>query len=209
MAEHDDIERFRRNLQDEVDGAALYAALAEAETDPVRKDLFLQLSEAESSHAKVWREKLAAAGITDIHYLPTLRTRVLARLARRFEFALLHDQFRIRKGAFERARLAPAHQSSAMIKMKMRQDHVRDVAGLHPERAKMIDEPSFAVVENLSLGGRKPIADPGINQDRLAAFYDQGASEIEPDAILLVGRMLALPEFAGHHAEHASAVVPP
>lgn len=84
MAEHDEIERFRKNLQDEVDGAALYAALAAAETDPVRKDLFLQLSEAESGHAKVWREKLAAAGITDVQYLPTLRTRVLARLARRF-----------------------------------------------------------------------------------------------------------------------------
>src|SRR6266480_4327797 len=78
------IGRYRTNLQDELDGAALYAALAAAEADPVRKDLFLQLSQAEAEHAKVWKEKLAAAGIQDVRYAPSLRTRLLARLARRF-----------------------------------------------------------------------------------------------------------------------------
>ena len=52
-----DIERYERNLREELDGAALYAALAEAEADPVRKDLFLQLSEAEAGHATVWRDR--------------------------------------------------------------------------------------------------------------------------------------------------------
>ena len=56
-----DVARFRDNLQDEVEGAALYAALAAAETDPVRKDLFLQLSQAEAGHAQFWRDKLVAA----------------------------------------------------------------------------------------------------------------------------------------------------
>jgi vacuolar iron transporter family protein len=79
-----DIERFKSNLHDEIDGAALYAALASAEKDPVRKDLFLQLAEAESRHAEFWRKKLAAHGIQDIKHVPSLRTRVLARLARRF-----------------------------------------------------------------------------------------------------------------------------
>src|SRR5207302_11156108 len=65
-----EIERYRTNLQDELDGAALYAALAAAEADPVRKDLFLQLSQAEAEHAKVWKEKLAAAGIQDVRYAP-------------------------------------------------------------------------------------------------------------------------------------------
>jgi VIT1/CCC1 family predicted Fe2+/Mn2+ transporter len=76
--------RFRKNLQDELDGAALYAALAAAESDPVRKDLFLQLSQAETGHAEVWRDKLAAAGVTDLRFTPSVRTRLLARLARRF-----------------------------------------------------------------------------------------------------------------------------
>jgi VIT1/CCC1 family predicted Fe2+/Mn2+ transporter len=80
----DDIERYRTNLRDELNGAALYAALAAAEADPLRKDLFLQLSQAESNHAKLWRDKLADAGLKDEHFVPGFRTRLLAKLARRF-----------------------------------------------------------------------------------------------------------------------------
>jgi hypothetical protein len=79
-----DIQRYRDNLRDELNGAALYAALAAAEADPLRKDLFPQLSQAEAHHAGVWREKLAAAGVHDEAFVPDLRTRLLARLARHF-----------------------------------------------------------------------------------------------------------------------------
>jgi VIT1/CCC1 family predicted Fe2+/Mn2+ transporter len=79
-----DIQRYRDNLRDELNGAALYGALAAAETDPIRKDLFLQLAQAESSHAHLWREKLAAAGVHDERFVPALRTRLLAKLAQRF-----------------------------------------------------------------------------------------------------------------------------
>src|SRR5438270_13829838 len=79
-----EIARYEKNLREELDGAALYAALAAAEADPVRKDLFLQLSQAEAEHAKVWKEKLAAAGIEDVRYAPSLRMRLLAWLALRF-----------------------------------------------------------------------------------------------------------------------------
>lgn len=90
MTEHkskssaEDIARFRRNLRDELDGAALYAALARAETDQVRKDLFQQLSESEAEHAGHWRDKLRAAGVADTTYQPGFRTRLLGRLARWF-----------------------------------------------------------------------------------------------------------------------------
>lgn len=80
----DNIQRYRDNLRDELNGAALYAALAAAEVDPLRKDLFLQLSQAEERHARLWREKLAAAGVHDESFVPGLRTRLLARLARLF-----------------------------------------------------------------------------------------------------------------------------
>ena len=79
-----EIERYKANLRDELNGAALYAALAAAETDLIRKDLFMQLAEAESSHAKLWQEKLAAAGIDEKQFAPAFRTRLLARLARLF-----------------------------------------------------------------------------------------------------------------------------
>jgi VIT1/CCC1 family predicted Fe2+/Mn2+ transporter len=80
----DDIQRFRANLIDELNGAALYNALAAAERDANRRDIFLQLAAAETRHARFWRDKLAAAGVTDVPFAPTLRTRVLSALARRF-----------------------------------------------------------------------------------------------------------------------------
>src|ERR1700757_3381405 len=81
----DDIQRYRDNLRDELDGAALYTAIAAAEPDPLRKDLFLQLAQAEARHAELWRGKLGAAGIEEErHYVPSFRTRLLAKLAERF-----------------------------------------------------------------------------------------------------------------------------
>ena len=79
-----DIQRYRDNLRDELNGAALYGALAAAETDPIRKDLFLQLAQAESSHAQLWRDKLSAAGVQDERFVPGFRTRLLGKLAQRF-----------------------------------------------------------------------------------------------------------------------------
>jgi vacuolar iron transporter family protein len=84
MPDTSDIKRFKRNLRDELDGAALYAALSAAEKDPVRKDLFLQLSRAEAEHANVWRGKLKAAGGGDVRFTTSFKTRVLAALAKRF-----------------------------------------------------------------------------------------------------------------------------
>lgn len=80
-----DHRRYRENLRDELNGAALYRALAEAEPDAQRKDLFQQLAQAENEHAQFWRAKLAAAGVaTPRAFAPDLRTRLLGRLARWF-----------------------------------------------------------------------------------------------------------------------------
>ena len=84
MLSNPDIKRYQDNLRDELNGAALYAALAASESDPLRKDLFLQLAQAESSHAQLWRDKLSAAGVQDDRFVPGFRTRLLAKLAQRF-----------------------------------------------------------------------------------------------------------------------------
>jgi len=84
VSKRDDIARWRTNLRDELEGSALYKALADAERDPVRRDLFLQLSGAEAEHANTWREKLAAEGVHEPAPAPALRTRMLGWLARRF-----------------------------------------------------------------------------------------------------------------------------
>lgn len=78
------IRRYRDNLQDEIDGAALYTALSRYEQDPTRKDLFLQLAQAEDEHANLWRDKLMAAGLSDLPLGPSLKTRLLIRLAQHF-----------------------------------------------------------------------------------------------------------------------------
>jgi vacuolar iron transporter family protein len=80
----DDIRRYQDNLRDELEGAALYTQIAAAEPDPLRKDLFLQLAQAEARHAALWREKLSAAGVGARPYVPSLRTRLLGKLAQRF-----------------------------------------------------------------------------------------------------------------------------
>jgi VIT1/CCC1 family predicted Fe2+/Mn2+ transporter len=80
----DDIERYKANLRDELNGAALYEALAAAEADPLRKDLFQQLAQAERNHANLWRDKLVAAGIKDEQFVAGFRTRLLSRLAQWF-----------------------------------------------------------------------------------------------------------------------------
>src|SRR6185437_10858717 len=84
MDASEDIKRYRNNLRDELDGARLYTDIAAAETYLVRKYLFLQLARAEAKHAELWRSKLEAAGVQELQYVPSLRTRLLGRLARRF-----------------------------------------------------------------------------------------------------------------------------
>lgn len=79
-----DLDRYRANLRSELDGAALYRAIAEAEPDAARRAVLMELSRAESRHAALWREKLRAAGAPEPRFSLSLRTRLLALLARRF-----------------------------------------------------------------------------------------------------------------------------
>ena len=81
--------RYRRNYEDEIAGSAMYMALAEAEKDPVRKDLFRQLAEAESDHAGLWRKKLEDAGATIPEVRLPLKIRLLGALARTFGIAFV------------------------------------------------------------------------------------------------------------------------
>ena len=77
-------ERYRSNLQGEVDGAALYRALAQAEANPNVAEVYRRLAAIEDAHAELWRKRLAAIGLTPGTRRPGWRTRTLAFLARRF-----------------------------------------------------------------------------------------------------------------------------
>jgi VIT1/CCC1 family predicted Fe2+/Mn2+ transporter len=75
---------YQANLDDEIDGIALYGLLAEAERDTERKSIFTQLAAVEERHANIWRAKLREAGVQPREHGPSLRVRIIGFLARRF-----------------------------------------------------------------------------------------------------------------------------
>ncbi len=76
--------RLRENLVDEMNGAALYDALAGAERDERLAEVYRRLATVERRHADRWRKKLEDAGETLPDFAPSWRTRTLGWLARRF-----------------------------------------------------------------------------------------------------------------------------
>lgn len=84
MTEKSPAQRYRANLQGEVDGASLYRALSETEPDPQLAKVYGRLAAVEEAHASFWRKRLEALGkrIPSLH--PGFRTKALGFLARRF-----------------------------------------------------------------------------------------------------------------------------
>ncbi len=84
MADDGSVARYRTNFQGEVDSAALYRAMAEAEKDPHLSEVYRRLAAVEEAHAEFWRKELDRAGATARARGPGWRTRALVWLARRF-----------------------------------------------------------------------------------------------------------------------------
>jgi VIT1/CCC1 family predicted Fe2+/Mn2+ transporter len=85
----DDLKRYRVNLQGEIDGAALYRTMVDAEPNPSLKEFYRRLAETETRHGAVWREQLEAAGVSTARLGPSWRARILMRIARRFGSAVI------------------------------------------------------------------------------------------------------------------------
>jgi VIT1/CCC1 family predicted Fe2+/Mn2+ transporter len=71
------------NLKDELNGAYLYDALAQAEKDARLAEVYRRMAAVERKHAAVWIERLKAAGTAPPAFSPGWRTRTLAWLAKR------------------------------------------------------------------------------------------------------------------------------
>jgi VIT1/CCC1 family predicted Fe2+/Mn2+ transporter len=80
----DDLKRYADNFLREQDGIALYLALAGAEKDPARAEIFARLAKAEERHAARWARLLRTNGAAVPLYSPSWRVRVLGWLSRRF-----------------------------------------------------------------------------------------------------------------------------
>jgi VIT1/CCC1 family predicted Fe2+/Mn2+ transporter len=81
--------RMLRNWRDERDSAALYGALASIERNPRLVRVFSKLADSEREHSAYWESRLREQGYTVPGFRPSVRTRLLIQLARRFGVALV------------------------------------------------------------------------------------------------------------------------
>jgi len=84
MSDKKDIERYFANRQKEIDGAALYRALADMEKQPQMAEVYKRLSASEEKHAAAWEKKLANLKAIIPARKQTQRTQILIWLAKRF-----------------------------------------------------------------------------------------------------------------------------
>lgn len=89
MATRADITRYRENLKEELNSAALYERMAGLEPVPQLAEVYRKLAEAERRHAAVWEQRLEEAGAEVPAFRSDWRTRVLGWLAARFGVAFV------------------------------------------------------------------------------------------------------------------------
>ncbi len=77
-----EIRRWREQWQDEGDAEFLYRVLADLEADPRRRDILRRLGTVEAQHQAEYARLLREAGHDPGPFRPSLRARILARLAR-------------------------------------------------------------------------------------------------------------------------------
>lgn len=76
-------ERYRRNLQGEIDSAALYRALARCEERAELRELYGRLASIEERHAEFWRQQFVRLDGAAPALRPSWRTRLLIAIAER------------------------------------------------------------------------------------------------------------------------------
>jgi VIT1/CCC1 family predicted Fe2+/Mn2+ transporter len=84
MSKTEDYQRYLANRQKEVDGAALYHALAKSESQPQMAELYTKFAAAEEKHADAWEKKLSGLGLPIPPRRLTWRARAMIWLSQRF-----------------------------------------------------------------------------------------------------------------------------
>ncbi len=89
MMDRTEVQRWRRNFRDEVDGAAIYHAMADGEPNPELAQVYRHLGAAEARHAHFWADRLRRGGARVPPERPSVRARMLGSLGRRFGAAVV------------------------------------------------------------------------------------------------------------------------
>jgi vacuolar iron transporter family protein len=84
MASQAELRRFRSNLADELDSAALYETLAHAEQQEDKRRVYAELASAERRHADIWAAKLKANGVAVRVHRQSARTWLMRALVKVF-----------------------------------------------------------------------------------------------------------------------------
>ena len=79
-----DLARYRQNYIVEMDGIALYRAMAAAEQDDQRAAIFEKLAQNEERHAQRWAKLIQSGGGVVPAHKPSARVQMLGWMARRF-----------------------------------------------------------------------------------------------------------------------------
>jgi VIT1/CCC1 family predicted Fe2+/Mn2+ transporter len=84
MSNPEDVKRYLSNRQKEIDGAAMYLALAETEKQPQMSEVYRKLAASEEKHASAWEKKLSDLNAQIPPRKISWRIRVMIWLAKRF-----------------------------------------------------------------------------------------------------------------------------
>jgi len=192
MQQDESLARYRKNYQDEVDSAILYAALAEAERTPELREVFQRLARMERQHAAFWQQKLSEAGVPVYEAGPSWRTRILIWIARRFGPALVLPTITAREWA-DRAKYDAQPEAALAGLPDTEHQHARILQLIGRERPSGLPGSALAVLEgrHRAVGGNAlRAAVLGANDglvSNLSLVMGVAGAELSPRAILLTG----------------------
>ena len=131
------LQTWKHHLKDEADAAFLYDALAAAEPDRHRRDVYQRLAAVERRHVGLWLGMFERHGLEVPTPPPSFRARLLVRLARRFGTSLLTSMLLREEGQEVRGYLRLHRESSpgperdvARTLAKESAEHARALGGL-------------------------------------------------------------------------------
>src|SRR5690242_2301780 len=84
MSNEHNVKQYQDHRQKVIDGAALYAALAETEKQPQMAEVYKKLSASEEKHAAAWEKKLRKLNVTIPPRRPTWRAATMIWLGKHF-----------------------------------------------------------------------------------------------------------------------------
>ncbi len=189
---HDAIARYRKNLQDEIDSAALYRGLAEAERSPELREVFLRLAAMEEEHARFWEQQLRELGVPVPQLRPGWRTRVLLALARHLGAALVLPTVTAREWA-DQAKYDAQPEAAVTPLPATEHQHARLLQLIGRERPSGLPGSSLAILEgrHRAVGGNAlRAAVLGANDglvSNLSLVMGVAGADLAPKAILLTG----------------------